>query len=271
MTAAATPMGERSTFAAIVRELLTSYPRHFALLFLTLVVEGIVETTAVLAIVPVADFLIDPTLAKPSRVTLGVLNMLAPWGVHAGFWTFGLIFVAANLVKGGLDIATKYSILRIKYAVTRGLFGGALTAFFRARWEFFSAADQGRLLNTLNRELNTIGDTLGHLATQLAQLVQLCIYLMVPFWLNARMTLIALVLAMLLSSPLLLLQRLSYRLGRRNTETANVMMGVLSEVLSAARLILGFGRQAESRDRFINAFDNHVHVTLRSQTVTTAA
>lgn len=268
MTTGSAPAASyRGSIVAIFREFISRYPRQFALLFGVLVFEGIIAMGAVLALVPLADFLIDPSLRSPSRVTTAVVTILGRLSIGPDFWILGLLFVASNLVKGLLDIATKYSILRIKYAVSRGLFGDALTAFFNARWEFFSGADQGRLLNTLNRELTTIGNTLGHLATQLAQLVQLGIYLIIPIWLNARMTLTAMGLALILGSPLLFLMRVSYRLGKRNTETANVMMGVLNEILSAARLILGFGRQRQSRDRFLNAFDSHVHVTLRSQTL----
>lgn len=254
----------------VFREFLTRYPRHFGALFFILVFEGLAAAVVVLAVVPLADFLLDPSLKVPSRVTRALLDVLAPSNIHPGFWLFGLLFVVSNLAKGLLDVVTRYCILRIKYAVARGLFGDALTTFFKARWEFFSGAEQGRLLNTLNKDLNIIGDTLGHMATQLARAVQLCIYLAVPMWLNASMTLTALGLALLLGSPILLLRKIGYSLGRRNTETANVMMAVSSEILSAARLILGFGRQAQARDRFLDSFDEHVHVTLRSQTLDTA-
>ena len=169
-----------------------------------------------------------------------------------------------------LEVGTRYAILRIKYAVVRGLFGDALHTFFKARWEFFSGSDQGKLLNTLNRELITIGDTLGTLATLFAQIIQLCIYLAVPLWLNAQLTLTALGLALLFGSPFMLLHRLSYRLGKRNTETANVVMGILSEIVNAARLILGFGRQNQARERYLDAFDEHTLVTLRTQILATA-
>ena len=99
-------------------------------------------------------------------------------GAHATFWIFGSLFVVSNFLKGSLEVVIRYAILRIKYAVIRGLFGAALQTFFKSRWEFFSGSDQGRLLNTLNRELTTIGDTLGSLATLLAQIVQLGIGLM---------------------------------------------------------------------------------------------
>ncbi|MFH1634424.1 MAG: ABC transporter transmembrane domain-containing protein, partial [Chloroflexota bacterium] len=264
------PVKKTSSIVAIFSEFLTRYPRHFGLLFLLLVVEGATAAMSILAVVPMADFLIDPTLVKPSRITQVVLSGFAAFGWSPSFWLLGLLFVALNLLKGTLAVAIRYAILLIKYAVLRGLFGDALHAFFKARWEFFSGSDHGRLLNTLNRELNTIGDTLGHLATLLARVVQLAIYLAVPIWLNAPMTLTAISLAVLLGVPFMLLHRISYSLGKRNTETANVLLGVLSEVLGAARLILGFGRQNQARERFLMAFARHVHVTLRSQTLATA-
>ena len=135
---------------------------------------------SVMALVPLADFMLDSSLAKPSRITRIVIDGLGVVGSHPTFWVLGLLFVALNFFKGLLDVAIRYAILRIKYDVLRGLFSEALRTFFKSRWEFFSGSDQGRLLNTLNRELNTIGDTLGHLATLLAQVVQLAIYLAVP-------------------------------------------------------------------------------------------
>lgn len=258
-----------SSIVAIFREFLTRYPKQFGLLFMLLVVEGVVAAMSVLAIVPLADFLLDPALEKPSRVTKIVLGGLASIGWPPGFWLLGFLFIALNLLKGLLDVAIRYAILRIKYGVMRGLFGDALHTFFKARWEFFSGLAHGQLLNTLNKELITIGDTLGHMATQLAQVIQFCIYLAVPFWLNASMTLTAVGLAVLFSSPFMLLHRLSYRLGKRNTETGNMVMGVMSEVLGAARLILGFGRQKQATERYLDAFDQHVQATLRSQTLGT--
>lgn len=263
-------MIKKTSIASIFKEFLTRFPRQFGMLFFILVIEGLVAAVAVLAIVPLTDFLLDPNLKSPSRLTRILLETLGPWNIHPSFWLFGLLFVVSNMGKGLLDVATRYSILRIKYAVQRRMFEDALSTFFRARWTFFSGADQGQLLNTFSREIANIGDTLGQLATQLARVVQLVIYLSVPFWLNAPMTLTAVGLALLLGSPFLLLQKMSYRFGQKNIESGNVLIGTISEVLSAARLILGFGRQKQSLDRSLGAFDQHIHATLRSQTLDTA-
>ena len=225
---------------------------------------------SILTLVPLADFMLDPSLVKTSRITQIVIDLLATTGSHPTFWILGTLFVFTNFLKGLLEVAIRYAILRIKYTVLNGLFGDTLQVFFKSKWEFFSGSDQGKLLNTFNRELNTIGDTLGHLATLLAQVVQLGIYLAVPLWLNAQLTLTALGLALLFGLPFMLLHGVNYRLGQLNTETANVALGILSEVLGAARLILGFGRQKQARNRFLNAFNQHIQITLRSQVLATA-
>lgn len=260
-------MKKPSSIVAIFYEFMSRYPRHFLQLFLLLIVEGGTAGMTVLALVPFADFMLDPSMENCSRVTRVVLDAFASFGLLPSFWLLGLFFIAFNLLKGLLDVIIRYSILRIKYDVVRGLVGEALQTFFRARWEFFSGSKQGRLLNTLNKELNNIGDTLGNLATLLAHMVQLVIYLAIPLWMNLSFTLLSLSLIVLLGLPFLLLHRASYNLGQKNTETANVLMGVLSEVLGAARLHLGFGRQNQACKRYLQAFDRHVYYTLRSQTL----
>jgi ABC-type multidrug transport system fused ATPase/permease subunit len=261
---------KNSSIVAIFSEFITRYPWHFGTLLLLLVVEGAIAALSIVALVPLADFMLDPSLVKPSRITQVVIGGLDIIELHPTFWIFAALFVGLNFLRGLLEVLIRYAVLRIKYAVLRGFFGDALQTFFKSRWEFFSGKKQGKLLNTLNREINTVGDTLGHLATLLANFFQLGIYLAVPLWLNMQLTLTALGLAVLFALPFLLLNGVSYRLGKRNTDTANIAMGILSEVLGAARLILGFGRQRLAKESYLVAFDQHINVTLRSQVLTAA-
>jgi ATP-binding cassette subfamily B protein len=246
-----------------LRDFLGRYPRHFALLFALLVVEGVAAAASILALVPLGDVLIDPSLASPSAITTIVVRLLGGLGLPVTLMTTGLLFIIFQFLKSGLDVAIRYAVLQIKYRVMRGLIGDALETFFQARWEFFSGADHGRLLNTLNKELHTIGDTLGQLATLLAQVVQVCIYMVVPLWLSPTMTLMAVGLSLAFGLPFLLLHRLGYRLGQRGIETGNILVGILSEVLGASRLIAGFGRQKWAHNTYLRAFDQHVHYALR--------
>jgi ABC-type multidrug transport system fused ATPase/permease subunit len=263
-------VNKRANIASIFFEFVRDYRRYFSLLFLFLFIEGVLATLSVVTLVPFADFMLDPSLSNPSRITKFIINVITGVGGTPSFWVFGTIFIVTNLFKGGLDILIRYAILRIKYAVMRGLISDTLGSIFRSRWNFFSNSGQGAVLNTLNRELGIIGDTLGALATLLAQTLQLCIYLVVPLLLNVQITLTALFLAACFGVPFMFMSRKSYRLGRLNTETASAALGTLNEILNAARLILGFGRQKEAESRYLEAYDKHAKVTLKSQVLSMA-
>ncbi len=263
-------MTQVSKIKVMFSEFIEDYPFHFLLLLLLLLLEGLSAAATVLSVVPIADYLIDPTFSNPSKITSFILNSILSFDITVNFWIVGFIFVGFNIINGILKVAVRYAILRIKYVVLKGLLSDSLVKFFRARWEFFSSSSQGQLLNTLNKELPIIGDTLGHIATQASQIIQFFIYISVPIWLNPSMTIIALALAAVFAIPFLYLNKYSYSLGVKSTSTANIAMGVLSEILQNARIILGFGLQKKSRSRYIEAFDAHIDVTLKSQVLTTA-
>ena len=254
----------------IFKEFMGKHPKHFILLFLLLLIEGMVAIGTIIAIVPFADFLVDPLLESPSKITSFILTIFSQLNIPVNFWAFGMFFVGLNLFNGGLKVVIRYAILKVKYIILRRLFNDTLNMFFKARWGFFSESNHGSLMNTMNKELNVIGDAVGNIAAQFAQIIQLFIYLAVPLWLNASMTITAISLAFLFGLPFLFLNRFSYKLGKLNTSTSNVAMSVLSEVLQSARIILGFGKQDNALSKYLQAFENHINVTIKSQTLVIA-
>jgi len=258
---------KKISVATILRDFLTQYPKYFTFLFLLLLLEGLVAAGAILSMVPLADYLLDPSLLDPNKITSVAIHLLSKLNIGINFWTFGFLFASLNLINGIIKIAIRYVILKIKYVILFDLFKKALSSFFNAKWNFFSQSKQGFLLNTLNKEMSNIGDTLGHLATQLAQVVQFIVYLSVPFFLNPKMTMTAIAFAILFSIPFILLNQISYKLGQKDISTSNKVLGILNETLQAAKIILGFGEQKKSIKRYLVAFQNHVSATLKSQTL----
>jgi ABC-type multidrug transport system fused ATPase/permease subunit len=263
-------MKKKPSLVSIFFAFFNQYPKEFLTLFCLLLLEGIIALFALLSVVPLADYLFDQNLLNPSKVTTFVIYIFQFFKLDLSFLNFGFLFIILNAFKGAFEVGIKFAILKIKYRVVRGLFGDALKNFFNAKWEFFSHTDSGQILTSLNKELNTIGDTLGQLATLLAQFIQLIIYLIVPILLNPKLTLIAFILIFIFSLPFLLLHKKSYGLGVKNIETANLALGTLNEILQGAKIILGFGKQQYSQNQFINSFDKHISSTLKSQILSTA-
>jgi len=235
------------------------------ILFLLVLIEGITLTASVISIIPLTDYLLDQTLTSPSVVTSFILSITDSYQISRSFWTFGLLFVFLTVSNSFVKVLIRYKILKIKYSILRGLYKKTLDSFLSARYSFFDSENHGKFINTLNKELSIVGDTVGHLATQFSQIVQIVLYSLVPFFIDFRMTLIAIIIAFFFSSIFLALNKYSYNLGKRNTETSNVQMGVLNEIFQSIRIILGFSRKKEAKKRYIDAFDNHVKVTIKSQ------
>ena len=61
------------------------------------------------------------------------------------------------------------------------------------------------------------------------------------------MTIMTVTLAAGFGLPFLMLNKLSYRLGKGNTRTSNIAIGILNETIQSARIILGFRRQKHAR------------------------
>lgn len=263
-------MKKDSTIIQILRNFTKNYPKEFFLLFILLIIEGFVSALSILAVMPLADFIIDPSMMHFSKLTQKIVDILIYLKIKPSFWIFGFIFVGLNLLKGLMAVAVKFGIIKIKQKVVHGLFDDALLNFFSARWEFFSGSDQGLIINSLTKELSTIGDTMGHLATLFAQTIQLLIYLLVPLSLNPSMTLIALGLSIIFGLPFVLMYKYSRKIAVNNVATANIMTGVLNETIQAAKIILGFGNQDNSRKRYLNAFKNHNYYSLRILVLSTA-
>jgi ABC-type multidrug transport system fused ATPase/permease subunit len=250
--------------------LIYQYKRHFVLLILLVIFEGLVAAGSVVFLIPLSDFLIDTSLSNASSVTLYINKILFYFSIYPSYFIYATLFIVFNFGNSILKVFIKYSSLHIKYVVLRDLNKRSLNSFFNSRMEFFDSIGVGILANTLLKELPTIGAALGQMSILVAQIFQLFIYLMLPFLIAPKLTILTFVLASTLAIPFFFLNKMSYRLGKINTETANDSMGIMSELIQSARVIIAYALQRKSKSRYIDAFDKHIDATMKSQLLSTA-
>jgi ABC-type multidrug transport system fused ATPase/permease subunit len=248
-------------------DLFRRFPFHFMLLFGFVFIQALLNALSVIAVAPITDYLLERVNENASQITQYLIQIFASFGASLTLLTVFLFFGSLTLINGFAGVATQYALLRIKYDVLIHLLTDTMGQFFRARYLFFSQGDMGKLLNSFQQEVNKVGDTFGHIAQLLANLLQAIIFLIVPFVLNPKLTIIFIVTSGIISLPLWLLGGISYSLGKKNTETANISAGVLHETLTAAKLILGFGRQNNAVKRYKISFVNHSIVSVNFQTL----
>jgi len=248
--------------------------REFPLLVigstLVLIATSLVETFTLFLIAPIADTLVSSGAHGASPISQKIEAVMTSVGLPVTLPVLFAAFIALNVLKSAIQTFSTYMVLRLKYALSRDLIMGAFNDFFRARWAFFSSSQQGMLINTFIHEIGIVGDAFAGMARFSAATLQLGVFIIVPFYISWQVMSISMGVAIFLAIPLLLLSKVSHRLGTRNTSTSNKVSITIQESLSAAKAILGFANQENSSKILKRNFNQHVRATLTSQTFNAA-
>ena len=248
--------------------------REFPLLVigcsLILIVTSLVETITLLFIAPIVDILASSGLESASAISHRIDAAITYLGLPVTLGVLFTFYIVLNVIKSGFQVFSTYLVLKIKYALTRDLTMSSFYEFFQSGWAFFRTSQQGKLINTFIREINIVGDAFAGVARFSAAALQLAVFVSVPFYISWEVMSISMSVAFLLATPLLLLGKISHRLGVQNTSTSNDLSISIQESLSLAKVILGFANQQKNSKILEHNYDCHVNATLKSQTFASA-
>ena len=110
-------MTKKTSITSILVEFLTQYTFHFLILFLLLLSEGLVAAGTILSMVPLADYLLEPSLKDANKVTFYTISIFHKLDIPVNFWSFGLLFAGLNFINGLFKVLIRYAILKIKHLI----------------------------------------------------------------------------------------------------------------------------------------------------------
>lgn len=259
-------MSDRILGGPFLRYVASRFPGRLAINTAVLAGANALDVATIFAVAPIIDILINPGLGKASPLTQKLIGRLAGLGLPVSLESLLVMFFILFTVMNAFRILARYWLLKTQYVVLRDLYVGTFEDFFRARWYFFSSGDQGILLNTFMRELTNVGTAFVSLSLIMASAIQLVLYAAVPLYLSWQVTLVCLGSTTLIALPFIAVGKLSYRLGKINTETGNKIGAVVQENLGLAKIVLGFGNPEKGSAALAAAFDEHVDATVKFQT-----
>lgn len=246
------------------------FPGLFILNISLLLVSAGLETLTLLTLVPVVDLFSLPNLNVAGPVTRHFMAAFGRVGLSPTLIHMLGVLLLFQLLSSTLSIVAARSVLKTKYAVVREFLVDSFEEFFSARWYFFSSNSQGTLLNTFTRAVVQVGDAFSGIGLFLIVGARLFSYGVVPLAISWRITLFCVGLAALVAWPFLRLGKISYGLGKTNTDTANEIMSILHSSLGGAKVVLGFGNQKINTDALRREFQKHCEATIKFQTLTQA-
>ncbi len=248
-----------------IKEIFKEFPSLMITNIVLLLLVNLFATCSLLSISPVVDLYIHPDLKGISPLTLRIIHYAEILGIKVNFFNWVIILITLVMISSIVQVGVRYSILRIKYAVLRKIIIGAFRDFFYTRWNFFSQANQGELLNTFTREITVVGNAFGAMGLFFSYIIQIIFFISVPFYISWQVTLISIIIVAILSLPFLLLGKISYRLGAQITSKANYMLSVIQENLSFAKIVMGFGSQQKTIQNIAKAYDSRIKTVIKSE------
>ena len=194
-------------------ETIKNYPKLFLILIVSLILETFVLLSSVITIIPLVDYMLDPTLSSPNQFTIIIIKFLDFINVQESYFSFGFLFVFTNILRSVFGVLLLKIILTIKYEITKSLRLTLLEDIFSAKWKFFNDLGYGKLLNTLDQVLIKVSDIIKHLASVIPTVLQILVLLIIPFFINFKLTFYTIIISLLVAAPFKFFNKYSHKLG----------------------------------------------------------
>lgn len=238
--------------------------KAFYLLSLLFILQIIFISSSIFSLVPLADYLLDPNLDNPNKITSYFLVLINNLGLEPSLTLFILVFVILTILKSISEIFISSSIYKIKYSIEKKYYTNFIENILKTEWNFFFKFTSGDLLNVYTNLINGFCNGFMQIAVQLANISKIFAYLAVPTIINYKITLLAVSLGLLVILPLKIFNRISFSLGEKNIKANNEFLLSLSETLQSIKLIFGFNNQEKIINKNANLFKSILNYGLKT-------
>ena len=249
-------------------ELFKRYPRLFfgnAALSLILM---LVDAASILSVAPVISILAKGQ--SDDAITPYMTMVVDALGVNKSIETFLLIFVILSVISSLVRVGINYFILRAQYIVRTDMVIGTAEFILYSGINYINRQRQGDFINTLTQEIVRVAEAFTALSRLIAPVAQVAILMFIPFYISWKLTAISLAAALLLTFPLRLFRKMSYRLGVTHTKSSNYFNAMLQEMLANIRLIAGYANEKLSLLSLDRALGLMRDAALKSQILQTS-
>lgn len=235
------------------------------LLILSMLIEAALAVSSVITIVPFVEIVLNPELQNLNKITAFILKIFDKLNISGNYFSFGILFFSTNLIKALVSLKVLQIILKIKFRIIKSFRMSLLNSSLSSKWKFFSGIGRGKLMNSLNEELNKISDFFSEIATAISYIIQICAYLILPFILNYKITLTVIIFTFVLLIPFVFLNKILLKLGKENIAAGNSVIGLINESLQAAKVIISYGNKNKSLNKIGKQTENYNKTAIRQR------
>ena len=134
----------------IYKDLVLENISEFLKLIFFLIIEILIFVSSLIAIIPIADLVVNPELSNPSKITNFLIEIFLFLNLEFDLKTFFSIFVILEISKIFISMFIAKKILDIRFSLQVNLFNKLSSKVLNSNFSFFEIVDHGKLLNTLS-------------------------------------------------------------------------------------------------------------------------
>ena len=228
----------------------------------------ILSSTVILTI-PLADYLLDPSLTNPNIVTQKFQLIIDSLGLPTNLYIFLGAFVIFNFAKALITVLIYYYLLKIKYAIIYNFTNKLLNNIFFSNWRFFNSLDLGSYLNSFTKVISNISNGFQEVALQISFITKIFIYLSIPLFIDWKITSLTIFVSIIIAMPFKSLNNIGNYLGKQNLKHDNKLLQNLGESFAASKLIFGYSIQNNIVNKILNSLKNSIYFAKKSAMIST--
>jgi ABC-type multidrug transport system fused ATPase/permease subunit len=248
-----------------IKKTFEKYPNKFLFFIFLIVIDSLFVLASFASILPFADFIVDPELKSPNKLTQYVLIVFRMLDIIPSYFSFSVFFICTLLITTITTLIIINQTLVIKYSFEKSIAKDLLDSILNCKWSYLTRLNQGKILNIFTREIGNVGSSIKTTGQIFSNLIKLLIYLYVPFVIDQEFTLIVFLSIFCLGFPFLFLNKLAIKIGQERTVAGNNMVEILSETYQSIKLILGFNLSKKVIKNNMLLFDLQIKKDINTQ------
>lgn len=240
----------------------TKNTKFFKLLFL-LTVENLTTILNILAVVPLAEFLIS--VNNKSIITSFFEKFLNIISLQLTFSTILITFLILFFIKSLLGFLIMIFLTELRLNFQKDISSKALQSILFTSWSFISRNNLGKLINSLNNESQKYANLFFQSGLFISMFLRFLALLITPFLLSPKLLMSAFIILFIMSFPVIFLSKINRKLGEKNTSANNNIQLFFFETFNSLKIIIGINKGLSFLSKYIDLFKKYKSAEINSQ------
>ena len=184
-----------------ILRIINKHRTGYLLIIVIMIINGFVQATSILGIMPIVDYVITNDPENTNRITKFVVSIITKANLPVNILTMGAFYFIIVIIKSSVAILEKYITSKVHFKVMKEIIYDEYTSFINASWKFFGRKKYGTLANTVVKETEKATIAFEGIALATAALITSIFYITLASFISWQLVLVILGLTVVHASP----------------------------------------------------------------------